>query len=371
VEYRQLGRSGLRVSTLALGAATFGGRGALSVWGDTDTHGAIRLIDASLDAGVNMIDTANIYSNGVSEQIVGKALVGGRRQRILVATKARLPMGRGPNDRGSSRHHLIASCEASLRRLRTDHIDLYQLHHWDGETPLEETLEALDTLVRSGKVRYVGCSNFTGWQVVKAVMTSQRLGYQQFVSHQVYFSLQSREAEWDMIPAGIDQGLGAIVWSPLAGGLLSGAYRRGVQPDVPSRHVTGWKEPPIRDWESLYDTIDVLVEIADDHRVSAAQVALVWLMARPGITSLVFGARHEKQLHDNLAAADLQLTADEHQRLEQVSRVPLPYPHWHAAMAATDRMSLADRSLHEPELQASFDEPVELAEASDSRALRQ
>jgi len=370
VEYRQLGRSGLRVSTLALGAATFGGRGALSVWGDTDLQGAVRLIDASLDAGVNMIDTANIYSNGLSEQIVGEALMGGRRERILVATQARLPMGPGPNDRGSSRLHLIASCEASLRRLRTDHIDLYQLHQWDGETPLEETLEALDTLVRSGKVRYVGCSNFTGWQIVKSVMTSQRLGYQPFVSHQIYFSLQSREAEWDVIPAGIDQGLGAVVWSPLAGGLLSGTYRRGVQPGVPSRHVIGWKEPPIRDWDALYDTIDVLVEIADDHGVSAAQVALAWLMARPGIASLVFGARHEQQLRDNLAAADLRLAAQEHERLEQVSRVPLPYPHWHAAMSATDRMSAADRSLHAPELQASFVGPAELSKASDTPPVR-
>ncbi len=350
MEYRQLGRSGLRVSTLTLGTATFGGRGALSVWGNTDVAGARRLIDLSLDAGVNLLDTADAYSDGLSEEIVGEALQGERREKMLVATKARFPSGPGPNDAGLSRQHLISACEASLRRLRTDHIDLYQVHQWDGQTPLEETLEALDTLVRSGKVRYIGCSNYTGWQIAKAVGVSERLGYQRFVSQQIYLSLQARDAEWEVIPAGIDQGLGALVWSPLAGGLLSGRYRRGVQPEGTSRHLTDWHEPPIHDEEALYDTIDVLVDIADARGVSGAQVALAWLLDRPGITSLVFGARTEEQLTDNLQAAALTLTRGEHDRLEQVSRVPLPYPHWHTAATAADRLGPADRSLLAPYL---------------------
>jgi len=350
MEYRQLGRSGLRVSTLTLGTATFGGRGGLSVWGNTDVDGARRLIDLSLDAGINLLDTADAYSAGLSEEIVGEALDGGRRDRMMIATKVRFRTGDGPNDAGLSRHHIIAACEASLRRLRTDHIDLYQVHQWDGQTPLEETLEALDTLVRDGKVRYLGCSNYTGWQVTKAVGVSERRGYQPYVSQQIHVSLQSREAEWEVIPAGIDQGLGALVWSPLAGGLLSGKYRRGVKPEGTSRHLTDWHEPPVRDEDALYDIVDVLVEIADARGVSGAQVALAWLLARPGITSLVFGARHEEQLRDNLQAADLRLTQEEHDRLEAVSRVPLPYPHWHTAAEASDRLSPADRSLLDPHL---------------------
>lgn len=350
MEYRQLGRSGLRVSTLTLGTATFGGRGALGVWGNTDVDGARRLVDLSLDAGVNLIDTADAYSDGLSEEIVGEALEGSRRDRMLVATKVRFNRGPGANDAGLSRQHIIAACDASLRRLRTDHIDLYQAHQWDGQTPLEETLEAFDTLIRAGKVRYIGCSNYTGWQVAKAVGTAQRLGYQPYVSQQIYVSLQSREAEWDVIPAGIDHGLGALVWSPLAGGLLSGKYRRGVKPEGTSRHLTDWNEPPVRDEDALYDTVDVLVDIADARGISGAQVALAWLLRRPGITSLVFGARNEAQLQDNLRAAALELTEQEHVRLEEVSRVPLPYPHWHTADTAADRLGVADRSLLEPHL---------------------
>ena len=237
MEYRQLGRSGLRVSTLTLGTATFGGGGALGLWGNTDVAGARRLIDLCLDAGINMLDTADMYSAGRSEEIVGEALQG-RRDRMLVATKARRPMGDGPNSGGLSRHHLIAACEASLRRLRVDHIDLYLMHGWDGQTPLEETLEALDTLVRSGKVRYIGCSNYSGWHLVKAMSVAAQHGYQPFVAQQIYLSLQARDAELEVIPAAIDQGVGNLVWSPLAGGLLSGKYRRGVQPDGTSRHLT-------------------------------------------------------------------------------------------------------------------------------------
>ena len=225
MDYRQLGRCGLRVSTLTLGTMTIGGRGAFASVGDVDLDGARRHIDLALDAGVNLIDTADVYSDGVSEEIIGQALVG-RRDRVLLATKARMPMGEGPNDAGLSRHHLIEACEASLRRLRTDHIDLYQVHEWDGQTPLEETLDTLDTLVRAGKVRYVGCSNYAAWQLVKALGISDRLHLQRFVSQQIYYSLQAREAEYELVPAALDQGVGILVWSPLAGGLLSGKYRR-------------------------------------------------------------------------------------------------------------------------------------------------
>src|SRR4051812_13789309 len=224
MEHRQLGRSGLRVSALTLGTMTFGGRGPFANVGSTGVDGARRQIDMCLDAGVNLIDTADVYSGGHSEEIVGEALAG-RRDRVVLATKARMPMGDGPNDAGLSRHHLIAACEASLRRLGTDHIDIYQVHEWDGQTPLEETLEALDSLQRSGKVRYVGASNYTGWQLMKALGVAERRGYQRFVTQQVFYSLQSRDAEYELVPIAVDQGVGMLVWSPLAGGLLSGKYR--------------------------------------------------------------------------------------------------------------------------------------------------
>src|SRR3954453_19133272 len=246
MDYRQLGRSGLRVSALTLGTMTFGGRGNFANVGSTDAAGAARQIDLCLDAGINLIDTADVYSGGVSEEIIGEVLdSGGRRDRALVATKARMPMGDGPNDAGLSRHHVIASCEASLRRLRADHIDLYQVHEWDGQTPLEETLSALDDLVRAGKVRYVGCSNYAGWQMAKALGVSERLGLERFISTQIYYSLQARDAEYEIVPACLDQGVGILVWSPLAGGLMSGKYRRGQEGPEGSRHLTDWNEPPV------------------------------------------------------------------------------------------------------------------------------
>src|ERR671938_883015 len=255
-----------------------------------------------LDAGINLFDTANIYSDGESEEILGEAIAG-RRDELLLATKVRMPAGDGPNDTGLSRHHIIRQCEESLRRLSTDYIDLYQVHEWDGLTPLEETLEALDTLVRSGKVRYVGCSNHAGWQLMKALGVSERLGLQRYVSQQIYYSLEARDAEYELVPLALDQECSILVWSPLAGGLLSGQHRRGQ--DAPEgRHLRGWDEPPVRDPEKLYDTIDVLVEIADGHSVSAAQVALAWLLGHPGVASVVVGARTEEQLADNLAAAE-------------------------------------------------------------------
>jgi aryl-alcohol dehydrogenase-like predicted oxidoreductase len=349
MEYRQLGHSGLRVSALTLGTMTFGGRDRFSLVGNTDVAGATRQVDICLDRGVNFIDTADVYSTGVCEEIVGETLKG-RRDQVILATKARMPMGDGPNDAGLSRHHLIAGCEASLRRLKTDYIDLYQVHEWDGQTPLEETMEALDSLVRSGKVRYVGVSNFAGWQVMKALGIADRHGYQRFVTQQIYYSLESRDAEYELVPLAVDQGLGILVWSPLAGGLLSGKFRRGDKGLEGSRALTDWAEPPIRDQERLLDTIEVLVEIGETHGVSAAQVALAWLMGRPGVVSLIIGARTDEQLEDNLGAADLQLSGEERARLEEVSRPPLIYPHWHQAKTARDRLGAADLALLEPYL---------------------
>jgi aryl-alcohol dehydrogenase-like predicted oxidoreductase len=347
MDYRQLGASGLRVSALTLGTMTFGGRDQFADVGSTDVAGATRQIDLCLDRGVNFIDTANVYSRGLSEEIVGQAIKG-RRDRVLLATKARMPMGAGPNDAGLSRHHLIAECEASLRRLNVDHIDLYQVHEWDGQTPLEETVEALDTLVQSGKVRYAGASNYCGWQLMKALAVADRRGYRRFVTQQIYYSLQARDAEYELLPIAVDQGVGILVWSPLAGGLLSGKYRRGVEGPAGARQLTDWDEPPVRDQDQLYDVVDMLVEIGESHGVSAAQVAIAWLLTRPGIVSVIVGARTDEQLADNLGAAELALSQDEIDRLEAVSRPPLIYPHWHQAKTAADRLSAADLALLAP-----------------------
>jgi aryl-alcohol dehydrogenase-like predicted oxidoreductase len=352
MDYRQLGSSGLRVSAFTLGTMTFGGRDKFAAVGSTDVAGATRQIDLCLEHGINLIDTANVYSGGLSEEVLGKAL-SGRRDRVLIATKARMPMGEGPNDAGLSRRHLIAECEASLRRLATDHIDLYQVHEWDGQTPLEETLATLDTLVRDGKVRYVGCSNYAAWQLMKALGTSDRHGYERFVSQQIYYSLQARDAEYELVPAALDQGLGILVWSPLAGGLLSGKYRRGRPGPEQARQLTDWDEPPVRDQEALYDVVEALVEIGAGHGVSAAQVALAWLRDRPGVTTLIIGARTDEQLADNLAAAELTLSDDERARLEALSRPPLLYPYWHQAKTAADRLGPADLALLGPHLGAS------------------
>jgi aryl-alcohol dehydrogenase-like predicted oxidoreductase len=351
MEHRNLGRSGLRVPVLSLGTMTFGGRGRFANVGDTDTAGAARQIDMCLDAGANLIDTADVYSAGVSEEIIGEVLgEAGRRDRVLLATKARMPMGDGPNDAGLSRQYLIAACEASLRRLRTDHIDLYQVHEWDGVTPLEETLSTLDDLVRAGKVRYIGCSNYTGWQLAKALGVSERRGFERFVSQQILYSLQAREAEYEIIPAALDEGVGIMVWSPLSGGLLSGKYRRDDDGPEGARQLTDWNEPPVLNREQLYDVVDVLVEIADGRGVSAAQVAIAWLLGRPGVSTVVIGARTDEQLAGNLAAADLELTGEERARLDEVSAPPLIYPHWHQAKTARDRLGAPELTLLAPHL---------------------
>jgi aryl-alcohol dehydrogenase-like predicted oxidoreductase len=349
MEYRALGTSGLRVSVLTMGTMTFGGKGSFANVGSTGVDEARRQVDMCLDAGINLIDTADVYSDGLSEEIVGEVLRG-RRDQVLVATKVRMEMGPGPNDAGLSRHHIITGCEASLRRLGTDHIDLYQVHEWDGHTPLEETLEALDLLVRSGKVRYVGASNYTSWQLMKALATADRAGLPRFVSQQIYYSLQAREAEYELIPLAIDQGLGVLVWSPLAGGLLTGKYRRDREAPAGSRQLTDWNEPPVYDQEGLYDIVEILVGIGEDRGVSAAQVALAYILGKPAITSLVIGARTAEQLADNLAAASLSLTDAERSRLDKASAPPLIYPYWHQANTASDRLSPADLTLLGPHI---------------------
>src|SRR5258708_6797446 len=284
MEYRALGRSGLQVSVLTMGTMTFGGTGGFADVGATDVDEARRQVDLCLAAGINLIDTADVYSAGLSEQIVGEVLRG-RRDEVLVATKVRMGMGPGPNDAGLSRHHILSGCEASLRRLGTDHIDLYQVHEWDGLTPLEETLEALDLLVQAGKGGAVGASNYTGWQLMKALGTAERTGLPRFVSEQIYYSLQARDAEYELIPAAVDQGLGVLVWSPLAGGLLSGKYRRGQEPPAGARQLTDWNEPPGYDQEKLYDTVEGLAEIGNRHGVSAAPVGPPYILGPPRPTT--------------------------------------------------------------------------------------
>ena len=350
MEYRLLGRSGLKISTLTMGTMTFGGQGWAKMVGDLGVTEARRLVDLCIDAGVNLIDTADVYSQGVCEEILGEIIGGPRKDGVLIATKARFRMGDGPNDTGLSRYHLIGACEASLRRMKTDVIDLYQLHEWDGQTPLEETMEALDTLVRQGKVRYVGCSNFSGWHIMKALGVSAREKRERFVSQQIHYTLEARDAEYELLPISIDQGLGVLVWSPLAAGLLSGKHRRNQAAPEGSRQFSGWTEPPIRDENRLWNIVETLVAIADERGVSAAQVALAWLIGRKAVTSVIIGGRTEAQFKDNLAAAELKLTEQERRRLDAVSLPPVLYPYWHQLNTASDRLSEADLELLGPHL---------------------
>lgn len=344
MKYRTLGRTGLKVSVLSMGTFTFGGEGMFSAAGSHSVGEARRLVGLCLDAGVNVFDTSNMYSTGRSEEILAKAL-GSRRQDVLISSKARMRIGSGPNDEGVSRYHLIRECERSLKRLKTDVIDIYYMHEWDGLTPLQEMLHALDTLVTAGKIRYIGCSNYAGWQLMKALGTSDSHGYQRFVTQQIHYTLEAREAEYELLPISVDQGLGVLVWSPLAGGLLTGAHRRG-QPTPPgSRQAKGWTEPPIRDVERLWRIVDELVAIADARGITAAQVALAWLLDRPAITSLVVGGLTEAHFRDNIAAAELELTPEETRRLDDVSAIPSIYPYWHQFNFARDRFSDADWAL--------------------------
>jgi aryl-alcohol dehydrogenase-like predicted oxidoreductase len=285
-----------------------------------------------------------MYSNGLSEEIIGEALHGKRKGDVLLATKVRFPMGTGPNEAGLSRHHLIKACEESLKRLKTDAIDIYQAHQWDGKTPLEETIDAFDTLVRQGKVRYIGCSNFSGWHLMKALWVSEQQHKQRFVSQQVHYTLESRDAEYELIPIAVDQGLGVLVWAPLAAGLLTGKHRRNAPSPEGTRQFAGWTEPPIRDEDRLWNIVDTVVDIAQARGVSGAQVALAWTLGRPAVTSVIVGARNADQIGDSLGAADLRLTDEERARLDRVSAPAVLYPYWHQLANGKDRFGAADLS---------------------------
>lgn len=331
MEYRQLGGAGLRVPVLTFGTGTFGGGNEFfKTWGSTQVDDAKKLLSICLDAGVNFFDCANTYSDGLAEEILGKAITG-MRHRVLISTKATFPVGPDTNDIGSSRYHIIRACEDSLRRLNTDYIDVYHMHGFDGNTPVEETLRTLDDLVRSGKVRYIACSNFSGWHLMKSLAVSDRYGWSRYVAHQVYYSLISREYEWELMPLAIDQKVGALVWSPLAAGLLSGKFRRDQPYPKESRVAQGGSPVPssVVAEEVLYNVVDVLDEISRETGKSIAQVALNWLLQRPTVSSLVIGARTEQQLKENLAAVGWNLTIEQVKRLDEASEVSPIYPYWH------------------------------------------
>ncbi|WP_242110685.1 aldo/keto reductase [Luteimonas aquatica] len=328
MEYRFLGNSGLKVPALGFGVGTFGGKGPLfSAWGSSDAADATRLIDVCLEAGVNFFDTADVYSDGASEQILGAAIKG-RRDRVLLSSKTTLRLGDGPNDVGASRYHLIAAVENSLRRLGTDYLDLLQLHHFDARTPIEETLSVLDDLVRAGKLRYVGASNFSGWQLMKSLDSAERRGRPRYVAHQVYYSLIGRDYEWELMPLALDQGVGAVVWSPLGWGRLTGKIRRGQPwPEGSRLHGTAAFAPPVED-ERLYRVVDALDAAAAETGKSIPQIALNWLLHRPTVSTVLIGARNEAQLRDNLGAVGWQLSADQIARLDAASAVTPPYPYY-------------------------------------------
>ncbi|OKI60886.1 aldo/keto reductase [Streptomyces sp. MJM1172] len=328
MEYRRLGASGLQVPELSFGAGTFGGRGPLfGAWGNTGVAEARRLVDICVEAGITMFDTADVYSGGASEEVLGAALKG-RRDRVLISTKAGLPMGEGPADAGTSRSRLIASVDDALRRLGTDHIDLFQLHAFDAGTPVEEVLSTLDDLVRAGKIRYLGVSNFSGWQTMKSLAAAERHGRQRYVAHQVYYSLLGRDYEWELMPLGLDQGLGAIVWSPLGWGRLTGKIRRGRPLPAGSRlHDTADYGPPVEE-EHLYRVVDALDEIARETGKAVPQIALRWLLQRPTVSSVIIGARDEEQLRQNLGAVGWSLTPEQMAALDAASRRPAPYPYF-------------------------------------------
>ncbi|MBR1219013.1 aldo/keto reductase [Bradyrhizobium sp. U87765 SZCCT0131] len=328
MDYRRLGASGLKVPALSFGAGTFAGSGPLfGAWGTTDAKEARRLIDICLDAGLNLFDTADVYSNGASEEVLGEAIKG-RRDKVLISTKTTLPMGDGPNDAGSSRPRLITAVDNALRRMNIDHIDLLQLHAFDAYTPVEEVLSTLDTLVRAGKLRYVGVSNFAGWQLMKSLAAAERHGYQRYVAHQVYYSLVGRDYEWELMPLGLDQNVGALVWSPLGWGRLTGKIRRGQPLPAGSRlHQTAEFGPPVDD-ERLYAVIDVLDAIAQETGKSVPQIAINWLLRRPTVSSVIIGARNEEQLRQNLGAVGWELTAGQVARLDAASEVTAPYPYF-------------------------------------------
>jgi aryl-alcohol dehydrogenase-like predicted oxidoreductase len=329
MEHRRLGASGFTVPVLSYGCGTFGGKGEFfNAWGATDETGARRLVDICLDAGVSMFDTADVYSAGESERILGTAIKG-RRDAVIVSTKATFRFGEAANDVGSSRFHLIRACEAALRRLGTDYIDLFQLHGFDALTPVEEVLSTLDDLVGAGKIRYVGVSNFSGWHLMKSLAVADRYGYPRYVANQTYYSLVGRDYEWELMPLGLDQGIGAVVWSPLGWGRLTGKIRRGAPLPAQSRlHKTAGQGPQVPD-DDLFRVVDALDAVAAETGKSVAQIALAWLLARPTVATVIIGARDETQLRENLGATGWRLTAAQTARLDAASDRPLAYPYWH------------------------------------------
>ena len=335
MEYRLLGASGLEVSVLSFGTMTLGGEGRFAAIGNVQVEEARRQVEICIEAGVNLFDTADIYSFGKSEEVLGHAL-GVRRKDIVLATKVFVRLESGTNNAGLSRRHILEACEASLRRLATDYIDLYQAHNFDSLTPLDETLRVFEDLIRAGKIRYAGCSNYSGWQLVKALSISDRLGIQRYISQQINYSLLARDAEHELVPAGLDQRAGIMVWSPLQGGLLSGKFQRGQAKPSESR-LNSLDAPGTIDEDRLYRIVDALGEIAAQRGVSISQAALNWVMRKPGVDTVIVGARNERQLRDNLAAATWTLTDAEVERLDEVSALPLAYPYWHQQKFAGDR----------------------------------
>jgi aryl-alcohol dehydrogenase-like predicted oxidoreductase len=331
MEFRQLGGSGLKVPVLSFGTGTFGGGGEFfKAWGETDVKEATRLVDICLDAGLNMFDSADIYSAGAAETILGEA-VKGRRDQVIISTKATFPAGDGPNDRGSSRHHLIRAVDAALGRLQTDYIDLFQLHGFDAITPVEEVLNTLDDLVRAGKIRYLGCSNFSGWHLMKALAYAEKFNLSRYVAHQAYYSLVGREYEWELMPLGLDQKVGAVVWSPLGWGRLTGKVRRNQPLPATSRlHKTAGMGPQVDD-AYLYRVVDALDEVAAEIGKSVPQIALNWLLQRPTVANVIVGARNEEQLRQNLEAVGWNLTPEQVAKLDKASAVQRIYPYWHQA----------------------------------------
>ncbi len=335
MEYRQLGNSGLRVSVLSFGTATFGGgTDFFKAWGSTDVAEAKRMIGLCLDAGINLFDTANTYSRGGSEEVLGEALKG-IRQDVFISTKATFPMGSGPNEFGSSRHHLIKQCEESLRRLQTDYIDLYHMHGFDGVTPVEETLRTLDDLVQSGKVRYIACSNFSGWHLMKSLAFSERYGWNKYIAHQAYYSLIGREYEWELMPLAVDQKIGTMVWSPLGWGRLTGKLRRGqtVPEGTRLKNIPG-TGPEVPD-EYLYTVVDALEEVSKEVGKTVPQVALNWLLQRPTVANIIIGARTEEQLKQNLAVTGWNLSPQQVALLDRASAQRPVYPYWHQRQNTT------------------------------------
>ncbi len=329
MDYNFLGRSGFKVPVLSFGTGTFGGRGKFfEAWGSSDADEATRLVDICLEAGLTLFDSADVYSGGLAEEILGKAIAD-RRDKVLISTKATFTMGDGPNEVGSSRFHLLNSVEASLRRLGTDYIDLFQLHAFDAMTPVEETLGTLDDLVKAGKIRYVGCSNFSGWHLMKSLAVSEKYGLARYVAHQAYYSLIGRDYEWELMPLGLDQGVGAMVWSPLGWGRLTGKIRRGQPlPENSRLHTTADSGPPVSD-DYVYGVVDALDAVAAEVEKTVPQVALNWLLRRPTVSSVIIGARNEEQLRQNLGAVGWALTPDQVARLDKASAVQRVYPYWH------------------------------------------